>query len=211
MRLSAALLAATLSAGLTVAAQAQNPEMNQNRLSASLSGAAEAPTPGSTDGTGTFNLTLKPDQGQICYTLRVSNVDSPTAAHIHKGDAGKSGPPVVTLKAPESGQVQDCATASKDVIEDIQENPDAYYVNVHNEKFPQGAVRGQLSEGTLGPMDGNMPMQQKQNNPMGNDTSAYGRDTTSTGVMGRDTTALPGSDTTSTRQMGHDSTSLPPR
>lgn len=174
MKLTPTLLAAALTAGLTVAAQAQNPEMSQNRLSAQLSGAAEIPKAGSPEGSGTFNLTLKPEQEQICYELRVTNVESPTAAHIHQGEAGKAGPPVVTLKAPTDGQVKDCTQVSKDVIADLRANPDGYYVNVHNKEFPGGAVRGQLSEGTLGPMKKDPakdPAKEQEHAPAGKDST----------------------------------------
>jgi hypothetical protein len=33
-----------------------------------------------------------------------------------------------------------------DLIKAIRQNPEAYYVNVHNSDFPTGAVRGQLSK-----------------------------------------------------------------
>lgn len=170
MRLTPTLLAAALTAGLTVAAQAQNPDMSQNQLSARLSGAAETPAKGAPKGSGTFNLTLKPEQGQVCYALWVTNVESPTAAHIHKGEAGKSGPPVVMLKAPTNGKVKDCTQVSKDVIAALQANPDGYYINVHSQKFPKGAVRGQLSEGTLGPMKKDPPKEQ-EHAPAGKDTT----------------------------------------
>ena len=37
-----------------------------------------------------------------------------------------------------------CATASMAVAGAIKKNPAAYYVNVHNTKYPAGALRGQL-------------------------------------------------------------------
>ena len=112
-------------------------------LKATLAGADEVPGPGDSTATGTATVTLS--QGQVCYALSVSGLDSPTAAHIHKGASGKAGPIVVPLEAPQNGSATGCAKASADVIADIRSNPADYYVNVHNSAHPKGAIRGQLS------------------------------------------------------------------
>jgi hypothetical protein len=116
----------------------------QIRLSASLTGANEAPTPGEPDGKGTATVTLDQAKGQVCYTITVSNLDSVTAAHIHKGAAGVAGPVAVPLQAPTDGQVDTCAQADSATIQQIAQHPSDYYVNVHDAQFPKGAVRGQL-------------------------------------------------------------------
>ncbi|WP_309092213.1 CHRD domain-containing protein, partial [Phenylobacterium sp.] len=83
----------------------------------------------------------------VCYELSVEKIAVATAAHIHKGGPEEAGPPVVPLKTPDaSGKASGCATVDKAVIQDIQQNPAGYYVNVHNAEFPPGAVRGQLSK-----------------------------------------------------------------
>jgi hypothetical protein len=37
-------------------------------------------------------------------------------------------------------------SAPRELILEIIQNPEAFYVNVHNADFPAGAVRGQLSK-----------------------------------------------------------------
>jgi hypothetical protein len=115
-------------------------------LTTSLTGPAEIPGPGDTDGAGTASLTLDPGQGQICYELTVSNIAAPTAAHIHTGAKNVAGPVLVMLKAPTEGSVKDCVALDKEKILDIVKNPANYYVNVHNADFPNGAIRGQLAK-----------------------------------------------------------------
>ncbi len=113
-------------------------------LSTTLSGAAEVPGPGDTDGSGQASITVNPGQGQICYTLSVSDIATAAAAHIHEAPAGVAGPVVVTLVAPASGESSACADVSRELALEILKNPADYYVNVHNADFPSGAVRGQL-------------------------------------------------------------------
>ncbi|HXG66835.1 MAG TPA: CHRD domain-containing protein, partial [Blastocatellia bacterium] len=114
-------------------AVAQKEDPGGRPMEITLTGAAEVPGPGDSDGTGTAKITLNQGQGKICYEISVSNIATATAAHIHRGVAGKAGPPVVTLKAPsESGSVKDCADAAADLIKEIRQNPANFYINVHN-------------------------------------------------------------------------------
>lgn len=137
--LAAGAALAICAAGAAYAQQGGRP------LEVTMTGAAETPK-GDADGTGTASLRINPGQGQVCYKLTVANIATATAAHIHKGAAGTSGGPVVPLKAPATGSVEDCATVTKDVAEDMIKNPGNYYVNIHNAEFPGGALRGQLSK-----------------------------------------------------------------
>ena len=139
---AAALAAAGLFATAAVAQHAAKP------LSTTLSGPAEKPKPGDPDGKGTATLKLDPGKGQVCYELSVSGIGAATMAHVHKAPADAAGPPVIPLKAPGAdGKSAACTEADKAVVEDIQKNPQAYYVNVHNAEFPAGAIRGQLGGG----------------------------------------------------------------
>jgi hypothetical protein len=114
-----------------------------------LSGEAEVdgagnPDQGDPDGSGTAELNLIPKRERICYTLTVQNIEPATDAHIHKAPAGQNGPIVKTLKAPTDGDSMGCVRSSRKMIMKIKNNPAAYYVNVHNVPFPNGALRGQL-------------------------------------------------------------------
>lgn len=118
------------------------------RLTAALTGAAEVPGPGDPDGSGTAVITVNRGQGEICFTITVSNITLPaTGAHIHLGPAGTAGPVVVPLTPPdESGTSSGCVSVDRELAKAIAKSPEAYYVNVHTQDFPAGAVRGQLSK-----------------------------------------------------------------
>jgi hypothetical protein len=138
-------LALILSLGSFVTAQ--NEDQGGRPLSASLTGAAEVPGPGDTDGTGSVKITLNQGKGQICFDLTVSNIAAATAAHIHAAPAGQAGDVVVTLAPPPAGgSSKNCVSADQDLIKKIRQNPENYYVNVHNAEFADGAIRGQLSK-----------------------------------------------------------------
>jgi hypothetical protein len=107
------------------------------------------PGPGDPDGSGTASLRFNPGQGEVCFELTVSNIGLPaTGAHIHVGTETEAGDVVVPLDpAPDaSGSASGCVSADPALIQAIMQNPEGYYVNVHNEEFPDGAVRGQLSK-----------------------------------------------------------------
>jgi len=129
--------------------QAKQPEKaatqdKTHSLTIALSGGAEVPGPGDNDGSGTANLTINHDKGEVCYDITVEDIQEPTAAHIHIGAADKSGAPKVTFKKTADGLWKGCASADKALLSDILKNPGNYYVNVHNQEFPSGALRGQL-------------------------------------------------------------------
>ncbi len=114
-------------------------------LQTELTGAEEVPGPGDPDGSGSATIILiRPNT--ICYTLTAENIAPATAAHIHVGERGEAGDVVVPLNAPTYGASGGCTQADPELVSAIQENPEKYYVNVHNAEYPQGAIRGQLSE-----------------------------------------------------------------
>jgi hypothetical protein len=116
------------------------------KATAKLTGDTEVPGPGDPKGSGTAQVTLNPEKGEVCYELSVANIQEATAAHIHEGATGKEGPVKVALEAPKTGSAKGCKQADAAVIKAIMQDPAGYYVNVHNAAFPKGAVRGQLSK-----------------------------------------------------------------
>jgi len=118
------------------------------RLTATLTGPAEAPTPGDPDGTGTATINLDATAGRVCYEVAVQKIDRPVGMHIHEGETGTSGPIVVGLTTPTASDTTTtgCADADRTLIGRIAAMPGDFYVNVHSDRYPQGAVRGQLSQ-----------------------------------------------------------------
>lgn len=114
-------------------------------ITVSMTGAAERPGPGDPDGTGTAEFRINVGQNQVCYKLTVGNLDTVTAAHIHRAPATDAGPVVVGLMAPTGGTSSGCATVVRELAQEIIRTPEGFYVNVHTSAFPAGAVRGQLS------------------------------------------------------------------
>ncbi|MBW3665128.1 MAG: CHRD domain-containing protein [Actinobacteria bacterium] len=90
-----------------------------------------------------------PDGGALCYSW-FSDVPEPVAAaHVHEGAEGVNGPPVVPLLVSPGlfGDPYGCTFGIDEaVVADILANPGGYYLNLHTESFPGGAVRGQLLE-----------------------------------------------------------------
>ena len=136
-------LALAVGAGIAVSAQLHT-AATQPGLFATLNGARE-PSGGDTNGRGAFSATF--DGGKLCFGLTVANIQKPLAAHIHRGAVGKDGDVVHSLKQPTSGDPGSssaCATIESALAKQIRNNPGGFYVNVHTQAFPGGAIRGQL-------------------------------------------------------------------
>ena len=131
-------------AGTTVAERLER----ATRLSATLSGAAEVPTPGDPDGTGTATVNLDVTKREVCYEVAVQKIDAPVGMHIHEGERGKSGGIVVPLNTPTGSDTttSGCASVDATLLGRIAATPGNFYVNVHTQTYPQGALRGQLSQ-----------------------------------------------------------------
>ena len=114
------------------------------KLTATLSGGAEVPGPGDSDGTGSFSARLIPGKGELCYKLVVSGIAAATGAHIHTGAATEAGPVASPLTVGD-GTAETCTTIATDLAHAIARSLAGFYVNVHNAEFPNGAVRGQLT------------------------------------------------------------------
>ncbi len=116
-------------------------------VTAILLGSNEVPNPGDPDGSGYAEITLNQGQGTISYVITVDGIAPATAAHIHLGPAGVAGGVVVGLSAPTNGMSSGTITnVDPDLIKAIRQNPQGFYVNIHNSAYPSGALRGQLTK-----------------------------------------------------------------
>ena len=114
-----------------------------NAFASTLKGSRDVPSLGDPDGSG-FAAAIF-DGVDLYYYLRVKDVATPTAAHIHRGGTGEAGPVVVTfIPAFTDGVAFGNAVVATATLPEILAHPERFYVNVHNDDFPGGALRGQL-------------------------------------------------------------------
>jgi hypothetical protein len=73
----------------------------------------------------------------------VGTVDDVTACHIHSGAKGEVGAVVVEFFSGNQACTEDI---DESVLRDISEEPENFYVDVHTDRYPDGAARGQLAE-----------------------------------------------------------------
>lgn len=114
---------------------------------------ADAPS----NGTGTLDLYLR--EGELCYELTVSGLESPVdpsiagGFHIHQGAFGTNGDIVLPLPQEQSATdytAWDCVEADQALLDDIAANPQGYYANLHTvdgadpDVPANGTLRGQL-------------------------------------------------------------------
>jgi uncharacterized membrane protein len=125
----------------TPAATGTAPAATDHTYAVSLRGANEVPK-GSPTGSGTAKISLEGSKGQVCWTFTLVGVPHPSVSHIHSAAAGVSGPVFIPLGG--VYKPTGCTSAPKAEIAAIVAAPAKYYVNVHNAKYPNGAIRAQL-------------------------------------------------------------------
>lgn len=149
---------ATLAASAVVASSASAVTVIYN---VTLTGANEitgGAASGDLNGSAIGTLTLNTDTNNISWSLTLVNIDPPTGAkvtdfHIHTGNFNQQGGVLIGLGVPggslvgtsfagninvAGGDITDMAT--------VIANPSGFYLNIHNQEFPGGAVRGQIPE-----------------------------------------------------------------
>lgn len=111
---------------------------------------AGQPSPGPAGAKGRTDLAIESRAGKVCYRLALEAVeDTPTGVHVHRGVKSAPGNVVIELNYAQNGN-RGCVNANSAVLSDIKEHPEQYYVDVHTDRHPNGAVRGQVSEGCPG-------------------------------------------------------------
>ena len=161
-------------------------------FSAALSGSANK-----SNSTGTAKFLVNDNNSQISYWINVTGIKKINQAHVHNGTTGQDGDIVVSLLS-NSKSAKGNATPPKigfngnitkgdlrgpmqgkdisDLIT-LMGNGSAY-VNIHTDKYPKGAIRGQISSsdsemqsmtteaGNMSSINGNMStsMAQQSNN-----------------------------------------------
>jgi hypothetical protein len=133
------------------------------RFTADLTGAQEVP-PADPDGSGKADLRIDADGGEVCFDIKFDDINTPDRAHIHRGVAGANGGIEVTfweLRIPPATpgaaasdprndeleskeRMEGCVSASPALLAEIAANPAGFYVNLHNSRFPGGAIRCQI-------------------------------------------------------------------
>lgn len=98
------------------------------------------------EGTAEVYLDIDPERGELCYEIELDGIEDSTAAHIHAAPLAENGDVVVDLEwEPGETRVEKCLQdLDSAVLERITLEPRGHYVNVHSERYPDGAARGQL-------------------------------------------------------------------
>lgn len=136
--------------GVMLAVPALSAAGGTTQLSAKLKGNEEVPAgSGDKNGKGEIFVAVKPKREKLCFQLEFSNIEGAAAGHVHKGLPGVDGPIKVTLfvssPAAPGPTAEGCVrNQKKKLLRKIAREPEKFYVNIHNEEFPDGAIRGQL-------------------------------------------------------------------
>ena len=133
------------------------PDLETN-FAATLTGAAERPTPVTTNATGTSTVTINDANSTITFSVSVTNLLSPIGAHIHVGSTSVDNPAFalsLLATAPAagvftgvlaSGTLAGSAVVGGETFATLAAaiRSGNAYINVHTVANPGGEIRGQL-------------------------------------------------------------------
>jgi hypothetical protein len=142
MRIRAAALLGTVLVLLLLGAMPASAAGGRT-FTTTLLGASEFPGPGDPDGSGTASVTVG-GRGELCWSIEVQGIGPIVFAHLHVGTAGEMGPIVTDLMPGGVFAATGCVNIGRAQAVEILKNPAGFYVNVHTDEFPEGALRGQL-------------------------------------------------------------------
>lgn len=149
-RVVAALSATALVALIMAPIAPAKPERGV-KLRAILKGKNEVPGPGDPTGTGKVSLVLDAKRARVCFTLSVRDLAPITAGFIIEGGRNEAGAAVLRLFKDADGLDGDGSfdqrclrKVDKKLIRSVASEPDRYAVNIRNNEYPDGAVRGPL-------------------------------------------------------------------
>lgn len=114
---------------------------------------------GEFDAEGFATLDVNESDNSVAFTVDYSDVTGPFGVapgfHIHEGAIDENGPIVVSLAAGADLEAETDQTLSGFVsvdvtdfdVSDLLTDVEGYYLNLHSDEFPAGAIRGQLPDG----------------------------------------------------------------
>ena len=156
------LFASVLSVGsVSVLSNTARAQEGQS-FSATLSGKDEVP-PTESNSTGTAKFQVNENNSQISYWVNITGIKKVNQAHIHNGTSGENGDIVATLSKGKSAKGDDrppqigfAGNITKDDLQGPLKGKEisdlvslmsngGSYANVHTDKYPKGAIRGQIS------------------------------------------------------------------
>jgi hypothetical protein len=138
-------------------------------FSATLTGSDEVP-PTESNSTGTAKFQVNDNNSQVSYWVNITGIKKVNQAHIHNGTSGENGDIVATLSKGKSAKGDDrppqigfAGNITKDDLQGPLKGKEisdlitlmsdgGAYANVHTDKYPKGAIRGQIAS-TSGSMD----------------------------------------------------------
>ena len=129
------------STGATTLRAASDPPLHLYRVK--LTGKAEIPH-GAANGTGYAIIAIH-SGSIVCWRFaHLHGFSNATVTQIHAGLRGRSGKILVPLSTGPMLHHRGCVKVGAAAITAITRAPSDYYVNVHSQQYPSGAVRGQL-------------------------------------------------------------------
>jgi hypothetical protein len=133
VRTASALLAITALLGIGSARAAD--------VKVALAGAEETP-PVQTAASGSGTISIGEDRS-VSGSVKTTGIEG-TAAHIHTGAPGKSGPPIITLTKGADGTWSVPAGTKLTDEQFASFKAGDLYINVHSAEHKAGEIRGQL-------------------------------------------------------------------